>query len=261
LSRYEDFVDVSEAALSVARIAALLELFERERRPLTSQEIAQHLEIPRSSLGTLLKALVGLHWLAADRRRATYFPGARLARLTGWLQGEALIDDRLRDTVARLCQQTGETVSLSAVGDLDLEVILVDSQDVGVQLVVQPGRRMPLWTSAVGTAYLATLPDATVRSMHARTERRAARGGQAAPPPLTEVLRRVRATRNAGGMTFASAAVVDGVAAVAIGLPADLGPRPMVLSIGGPSERIAAARAAIETALRRALDALAADPR
>jgi DNA-binding IclR family transcriptional regulator len=252
---------VSEAALSVARIAALLELFERERRPLTSQEIAQYLDIPRSSLGTLLKALVGLRWLAADRRRATYFPGARLARLTGWLQGEALIDGRLRDGVLRLCQQTGETVSLSAVGDLDLEVILVDSQDVGVQLVVQPGRRMPLWTSAVGTAHLATLPDATVRSMHARARRRAGRGGEGDPPALTEVLRRVRATRDSGGITFASAAVVDGVAAVAVGLPADLGPRPMVLSIGGPSKRIVAARAAIEQALKQALDTLAAEPR
>jgi DNA-binding IclR family transcriptional regulator len=245
----------------VARIAALLELFERERRPLTSQEIAQHLGIPRSSLGTLLKALVGLRWLAADRRRATYFPGARLARLTGWLQGEALIDDRLRDGVSRLCRLTGETVSLSAVGDLDLEVILVDSQDVGVQLVVQPGRRMPLWTSAVGTAHLASLPDATVRSMHARTQRRAMRGGQGAPPPLAEVLRRVRATRAAGGVAFASAAVVDGVAAVAIGLPAELGPRPLVLSVGGPSERIAAARAPIEQALNEALVALVAEPR
>lgn len=142
---------MSEAALSVGRIAALLELFERERRSLTNQEIVQHLDIPRSSLGTFLKALV---------------------------------DGRLRDGVLRLCQQTGETVSLSAVGDLDLdldlEVILVDSQDVGVQLVVQPGRRMPLWTSAVGTACLATLTDATVRSMRAhpasrRTRRRSKR--------------------------------------------------------------------------------------
>jgi IclR family transcriptional regulator, KDG regulon repressor len=252
---------VSEAALSVTRIAALLELFERERRPLTSQEIAKHLEIPRSSLGTLLKALVGLRWLAADRRRATYFPGARLARLTGWLQGEALIDDRLRDAVPRLCRQTGETVSISAAGDLDLEVIHVDSQDVGVQLVVQPGRRMPLWTSAVGTAFLATLPDTTVRLMRARAQRRAACGGQGAPPSLAEVLRRVRATRAAQGIAYASAAVVDGVAAVAVGLPADLGPRPMVLSVGGPSERIAASRASIEKALKQALLALAADAR
>ncbi len=252
---------MSDTALSVARIAALLELFEHERRPLSSQEIARHLDIPRSSLGTLLKALVGRHWLSADRRRATYFPGARLARLTGWLQGGALIDDRLRDAVSHLCRQTGETISLSAMGDLDLEVIHVDSQEVGVQLVVQPGRRMPLWTSAVGTAFLATLPDPTVRSLHARSGRRAARDGHGALPPLTAVLRRLRTTRAAGGVSYASAAVIDGVSAVAVGLPDEIGPRPMVLSVGGPSERIATARDSIEAALRATLAALAAGAR
>ncbi|MCU0760537.1 MAG: helix-turn-helix domain-containing protein [Steroidobacteraceae bacterium] len=244
-----------ETARSVARIAALLELFERERRPLTSQEIGGHLAIPRSSLGTLLKSLVGLRWLAADRRRATYFPGARLARLTGWLQGEALLEDPLRDAVERLHQATGETVSVSAISDLEIEVLHVGSGDTGVQLVVQPGRRMPLWQSAVGIACLAPLPDSTVRSMHRRAERRAALGGPA-PPPLAGVLRRVRAVRDAGGIAFADGAVVPGVAALAFGLPEQVGLRPLVLSVGGPAERVLAERMSIEAALRREAEAL-----
>jgi DNA-binding IclR family transcriptional regulator len=259
LARYRDFVDMSEAARSVARIAALLELFEHERRPLTSQEIGAHLGIPRSSLGTLLKALVGLRWLAADRRRATYFPGARLARLTGWLQGEALLDDRLRDAVERLHQATGETVSVSAISDLEIEVVHVSSGEVGVQLVVQPGRRMPLWQSAVGIACLARLPDSTLRSMHRRAQRRATLGGPM-PPSISEVLRRVRAVRDAGGIAFADGAVVPGVAALAFGLPEDVGLRPLVLSVGGPADRVIAERSAIEAALRAEAAALATPP-
>lgn len=249
---------MTDTARSVARIAALLELFERERRPLSSQEIAAELAIPRSSLGTLLKSLVGLRWLAVDRRRATYFPAARLARVTGWLQGESVLDDRLRDAVERLRQDTGETASLSAVSDLDIEVIHVSSQDVGIQLVVHPGRRMPLWTSGVGIAYLATLPDATIRSMYARAQRRATAHG--ALPPLAQVLRQVRAARKAG-RSFADGAVVPDVAAIAVGLPDDVGPRPMVVSVGGPSARMLAARPAIERALRDFLAALRPPPR
>jgi DNA-binding IclR family transcriptional regulator len=244
-----------EASLSVCRIAAVLELFERERRPLSSREIATNLGIPRSSLGTLLKALVGLRWLTIDRRRATYFPGARLARVTGWLQGEAVLDEPLREAVERLRQRTGETASISAVSDLEVEVMHVSSQDVGIQLVVHPGRRMPIWHSGVGTAHLATLADATIRAMHARARRRAAGSGDLSA--LDSVLSRVRAAR-AAGVAFADAAVVPGVAAMAIGLPEDIGPRPLVLSVGGPSARVIAAQAAITRELKACVASLGA---
>jgi DNA-binding IclR family transcriptional regulator len=246
---------MSQASLSVCRIAALLELFERERRPLSSQEIASDLGIPRSSLGTLLKALVGLRWLTIDRRRATYFPAARLARVTGWLQGEAVLDERLREAVERLRQHTGETASISAVSDLEVEVIYVSSQDVGIQLVVHPGRRLPIWNSGVGTAHLATLPDATIRTMHARARRRAGGGGGLSA--LDVVLSRVRAAR-AAGVAFANAAVVPGVAAMAIGLPEDLGPRPLVLSVGGPSARVIASQPQITRELKACVASLQA---
>ncbi len=243
---------MTEAARAVSRLAAILDLFERERRPLTSRDIGSALGIPRSSLGALLKAMVELHWLAADRRRATYFPAARLARLGGWLLGTVVIDERVRELVDRLHQETGETISVSAISDLEVEVIHVSSQDVGIQLVVHPGRRMSLWRSSVGMAHLATLPDATIRSMHGRAARRA---DARELPPLPELLSWVRATR-ATGMSFANAAVVPDVAAVAVALPEESGPRPMILSVGGPSERIVMRRGAIEAALRDGLASL-----
>jgi len=206
---------MSEAARAVSRLAAILDLFERERRPLTSRDIAVALAIPRSSLGTLLKAMVELHWLAADRRRATYFPAARLARLGGWLLGTVVIDERVRELVHRLHEETGETISVSAISDLEIEVIHVSSQDVGIQLVVHPGRRISLWRSSVGTAHLATLPDATIRSMHGRSARERGRGagrrrrrrGPARIPRAGPRRRRPeRADRDATGRDRSSAA-------------------------------------------------------
>lgn len=54
----------------------------------------------------------------------------------------------------------------------------------------------------------------------------------------------------------ANAAVVPDVAAVAVALPEESGPRPMILSVGGPSERIVMQRDAIEAALREGLASL-----
>jgi hypothetical protein len=62
--------------------------------------------------------------------------------------------------------------------------------------------------------------------------------------------------RDAGGIAFADGAVVPGVAALAFGLPEQVGLRPLVLSVGGPAERVLAERMSIEAALRREAEAL-----
>ena len=48
---------MSDLTLSLQRLSALLELFARERRPLSSAAICVALDAPRSSVAALLKAL------------------------------------------------------------------------------------------------------------------------------------------------------------------------------------------------------------
>jgi|688.fasta_scaffold48595_5 DNA-binding IclR family transcriptional regulator len=244
-------------ARSVVRIAALFELFEREQRPLSSQEIATNLGIPRSSLGSLLKALCELGWLSIDRRRASYLPGAQLAKVTAWLQGAAVLDDRLRDAAEHLRLVTGETASVMCLADLELEVVHVSSEDLGIQLVVQPGTRIPLWGTSAGTACLATLADTTIRSMHGRALRKA--GPSARLPALSSVLSLVRQAREEG-VFFADSAAAPGVAAIATAAPEHLCILPTVISIGGPSERISAKQGALRQALHDCIGSLRALP-
>lgn len=237
---------MSEAARSISRIAALLELFERERRPLSSTEIGESLSVPRSSVGTLLKALVQLGWLTIDRRRSTYFPGARLARLTGWLLSEALLDDRVLQALDTLRANTIETVTISCANDLELEILHARGPTSGIHLVVQEGQRIALWGSAIGTAFLTTLADTTIRSMYRRSENE--------PPvrrpviALAAVLAMVRRARR-DGYACVDSFVVPGVTAISAPLPDRIGPRPLIVSIGGPSERVNASRDAIAAAL------------
>lgn len=236
---------MSDLTLSLQRLEGLLDHFARERRPLSSAEICGALEAPRSSVAALLKALVQMGWLANDRRAATYLPTAKFATLGSWVLDEALLSPELIEAVHVLQMETGETVSLSAPADLGLEVLHVVGPDSGIRLVIQVGVRLALWGTAIGTAYLATIADPTIRSMYRRTE------ATDSPPKvsLRTALLGIRRARDNDGIAFAESAVVPDVAAISRALPATMAPRTLVVSIGGPISRVRARRAEIEETL------------
>ncbi len=236
---------MADLTLSLQRLSALFELFARERGPLSSTEICHALGAPRSSTAALLKGLAQMGWLAHDRRAATYLPTARFAMLGSWVLESATLSPALLEAVHQLQVASGETVSLTSPVDLGLEVLYVAGPDVGIRLVVKVGGRMPLWRTAIGTAYLTTVPDSTIRSMYRRTE---ARG---TPPAvsLRSVLAAVRRARECHGKAYAEGAAVPDVAALSAPLPEGFAPRQLIVSIGGPVHRMRARRAAIELEL------------
>jgi IclR family acetate operon transcriptional repressor len=241
---------MSDLTLSLQRLDALLALFARERRPLSSAEICAALRAPRSSVAALLKALAQMNWLAHDRRAATYMPTAKFATTSAWVLDVSLLSPALLEAVQSLQVETGETVSLSAPADLELEVLHVVGPDRGIRLVIQVGVRLALWGTAIGTAYLSTIADPTIRSMYRRTE---ASGRQPAVSFRT-AMAAVRRAREDEGIAFAESAVVADVAAISSALPDGLAPRTLVVSIGGPVARIRARRDEIEATLRDWLD-------
>lgn len=247
---------MADLTLSLQRLAALFELFARERQPLSSAAICMALDAPRSSVAALLKALAQLGWLAHDRRAATYLPTAKFSMLGVWVLEGALMPPALLAAVHELQVATGETVSLSAPADLGLEVLHVAGPDIGIRLVIRVGGRLPLWGTAIGTAYLTTVSDPTIRSMYRRSEA----AGEMPRVSLRAVLAAVRRTRENGGLAFAESAVVPDVTALSAPLPAGVAPRTLVISVGGPLHRMRARRALIESEMRTWLGRLARSP-
>ena len=70
-----------DAVKSARRAFEILELFERERRPLALKDILDDRGYPASSGSALLKSLVTLGYLDYDNDRRTYFPTMRIAAL------------------------------------------------------------------------------------------------------------------------------------------------------------------------------------
>ena len=78
---------------SARRVFEVLELFDRERRPLSLKEMCAALRLAPSSGAALLKSLVALGYLDYDRGTRSYFPTMRIAFLGQWVD-EALFGGR-----------------------------------------------------------------------------------------------------------------------------------------------------------------------
>ncbi|HEY8350970.1 MAG TPA: helix-turn-helix domain-containing protein [Sphingomonadales bacterium] len=222
-------------ARSLRRLVRLYEVFEQERRPLTSVEIIAALDAPRSSVANLLKTLVELNMLTIDRKAASYFPSARFAQLGGWILETWLPSQEFLDSMNSLRDATVETVVLTTPTDLEMEAVHAVGGLGHIALVVKPGQRFPLWGSAVGAAYLSTQSSSVISGLTKRLMRR----GVLDPddPKFAYWSEEIRRTRERG---YASAygSVIQDVGVVAMAVPSHLAPRPLVISVGGPATRI-----------------------
>ena len=192
---YSDSARTGSAASTLRRLTELFDLFERERVPLSSQQIATALASARSTVGTLLKSLTDLGWLSLDRRAATYFPTARVAHWASWLLDGRWLDPRLIEAARTLQRRTGETVSISAPTDLTAEVVFVAAQTGGIRLVIEVGQRLSVVNSAIGWAHCSTLPEASSTAKPRSCNWRIARSSRARRPTQRVVARSAQDAR------------------------------------------------------------------
>jgi DNA-binding IclR family transcriptional regulator len=178
-------VNTQSVSQSVARMVGVLEAFERERRALTSAELIEILGAPRSSVAALLRAMVDLSVLSLDRRSATYLPTAHFARLAAWLDEAIVREPRVLEMLKTVQEACSETVTLSAPTDLCMEILRVERSNLVISFIAEPGQQITFWGSAIGTAYLSTLPSASLGSLYERCwwSRRARAGARAPSEP------------------------------------------------------------------------------
>ncbi len=216
--------------ISITRLFTLLELFERERQPMTAAELQQRTGCPRSSLNLLLRGLVELGYFTFHTKTASYFPSVRFDRLGNWILPTVLQDGAVGRLLDELRQATHETVILSMRSDLDMEVVRVATSHQAIGLNIQCGYRFPIWHTAVGQAALSTLTPTELARLYRR----------GSPPDhisLNDVKRIASRVRDAG-YAAGYGTVLERVGAVAAPLPITFSGRELVLSLGGPEERV-----------------------
>lgn len=218
---------------SVRRAFALLELFNRERRPLTATEIEQALKLPQASALVLAKELAELGYLTVDTDTRTYFPSERLLELTAWLAEADLPVRRLRDLADEIARATSETTSLCARNGRFLQIEHYVPGTISGSILMPKGRAAPLPCSGAGRAVLATLGDEDVAGVIQEVARRDTQF----PFKADDVWRDVRLARRKGYLTSYDL-MIPGIGAVAFPLPREAAGGHFALVIAATTPRI-----------------------
>ncbi len=244
----------ADGVKSADRVIALFELFRGLRRAAGAREIADALDMPRSSTNVLLRSLIARGYLAFDPSALSYFPTLRLFQLGSWLL-EGFVGDPVLDQVMEvLAETTGETVCLWAPVGLKMQVSKVHPSPQAIALSVREGDQAPICRSTVGLAWLAGLGAEAV-------ERLVGQHNTADPVPLepAAVLRELAMVR-LRGVAIGYERWKPDAGAVAVRLDgADPLREGLVLAVGGPVFRVQRGEALIEAALGEALARLAAE--
>ncbi|WP_405820595.1 IclR family transcriptional regulator [Streptomyces sp. NBC_01390] len=145
---------------SAARTVALLELLAaRGEEPSRLDELAEGLEVPRSSMYQLLQTLVDCGWVRSDATGSLYGIGIRaLLTGTGYLDG----DRRIRAARPHLDEASdalGETIHLARLDGPDVVYLATRESHEYSRTISRVGRRVPAHAGALGKALLAERPD------------------------------------------------------------------------------------------------------
>jgi DNA-binding IclR family transcriptional regulator len=181
---------------SVEKAFAILEAFGGERRALNLSEVAAAAGMTKSSAQRCTHTLERLGYLRRDPhiRRWVLTPSS-LSMAHAYLSGHPLIEQATTHLVD-LNQASGESVSLSEPTETDMIFIARFPSHKRFFIHMPVGRRLPMFCTASGRAYLSGLPAPDAQKLLRRSTLKAY-----TPHTLTdpaEILEQIEAAREAG---------------------------------------------------------------
>jgi DNA-binding IclR family transcriptional regulator len=181
---------------SVQKALAMLETFGGERRTLGLAELAAAAGMTISSAQRCIHTLLRLGYLRRDVRLRRWVLTPRALSLTeAYLSGHALLEHATAHLIA-LNQASGESVSLSEPDGTDMVFIARFPSLQPFHIHMPVGRRLPMYCTASGRAYLSALPPVAARRILARS-RLEAHTSQTLTD-LRQIWKRIDAARESG---------------------------------------------------------------
>jgi DNA-binding IclR family transcriptional regulator len=159
----------AERVKSADRVMAVLDLVA-ERGSMPFREIADRLELPKSSAHALLRTMEARSYLAFDPEARTYRVGTRIWELA---QARHDIEDLrtlMMPLMDSLVERTGETVQLASLDGISAVYLGLSESPHPMKLTSRAGARLPAHTSAIGKTLLADLdPEEARRRLEGET--------------------------------------------------------------------------------------------
>lgn len=140
---------------SVQRILAVFESFSAERSSLTLQEIADRIELPKSTSFRIVQSLEQAGYLVRleDQQYCLSF---RFTRLSGLVRSTLGIREIARPFLIELAEKTKETVSIHTVNGKDRVCLdAISTATSPLRAVVQSGEHIPILAGSASKVLMA----------------------------------------------------------------------------------------------------------
>ena len=219
---------------SVEKALAILETFGGERRALSLAELASGVGMTTSSAQRCTHTLVRLGYLRRDTRMKRWVLTARALALShAYLSGHALLEQSTTHLID-LNQASGESVSLSEPEDTDMVYIARFPSLKRFYIHMPVGRRLPMYCTSAGRAYLSALPLGIAQRLLRRAELRALTPFTLVDPK--QIWKRIEAAREAG-YAWAEQECYRGDLTIAAAILGEDGQPLAAVNISGPTSR------------------------
>src|SRR5215204_94243 len=143
---------------AVQRILGIFESFTPEQSSLTLQEIADRIELPKSTAFRIVQSLEKAGYLVRleDQKYCLSF---RFTRLAGLVKSTLGIREIARPIMTELAEKTKETVSIHTVSGRNRVCIdALATSPSQLRSVVQPGQQVPLASGSGSKVLMAFMP-------------------------------------------------------------------------------------------------------
>jgi len=154
---------MSLAATSPERVFAILEMFERERRPLSLKELAEYCQIPTSTCHALVHTLIKRAYLYQTGHRKELYPTRRLYDMGATFVSNDTVLQRLLPVMEALRESTEETVILGKRHEDSVLYLEVLEGPQTIRYSARVGERKPLHSTSIGKSILSGLKAEEIR--------------------------------------------------------------------------------------------------
>lgn len=142
---------------AAGRTLDIIEIFARERRPMSVSVLAKATGMPLSSCHGLVKTLEARGYLMESKTQGGYYMTRLLGHLASAIEEFDPLPDWVVPQLAEMRDKCEETVVLAKLtGDHATYVEVLESEQ-SIRFIVRVGDSRPLYASAVGKALLGTM--------------------------------------------------------------------------------------------------------
>lgn len=152
------------SVIGVERVLDIFEAFQTSQRPLSLTDLAEAVQIPKSTCHAIVATLTARGYLYSMARPRALYPTKRLYDVARAILDKDPFVERITPMLERLRDSSRETVILGKrQGDAVVYLQVAESAHA-IRYSAKPGDIKPLYSSSIGKALLGSLKEAELRA-------------------------------------------------------------------------------------------------